>query len=87
MIGIVGRLYLLRDDLVTLWRALWHLETPLYLKAAILALAIYVISPVDLVPEFLLGLGLLDDVLIVTIVSRWIVSKLPDEVLYPVQQD
>lgn len=85
--GALTRLYQLRNDIVTLWRAFWHPATPLYLKAATLALVIYVVSPIDLVPEFLLGLGIIDDLVIVTFASRWIVSKLPDEVVFPTQPD
>lgn len=81
--GFLSRLYLLRNDIVTLWRAFWHTATPLYLKAATLGLVIYVLSPIDLVPEFLGLFGIVDDVLIVGFVSRWIVSRLPDDVRDP----
>ena len=40
------------------------------------AALIYVVSPLDLVPDFLIGLGLLDDVAIV----GWAMSRLKDEV-------
>ena len=40
------------------------------------AALIYVVSPLDLVPDFLIGLGLLDDVAIV----GWAMSCLKDEV-------
>ena len=78
--ALLGRIYLLRRDLIVLWRAFRHPETPLWLKAAMLALVAYMISPVDLVPEFLVLFGILDDVLIITFASRLIVSKLPDGV-------
>lgn len=83
--GIVARLFTLKNDLVILWRALWHAETPLYLRLAIIGLGVYVLSPIDIVPDVLLGLGVIDDFMIVTFASRWIVSKLPDEVVYPSQ--
>ncbi len=81
--GFLTRLYVLRNDIVTLWRAFWHVSTPLYLKAAMLGLVIYVISPIDLLPEFLGLFGIIDDVLIIGMATRWIVSRLPDEVRYP----
>lgn len=40
------------------------------------AAIIYVVSPIDIVPDFLVGLGLLDDVAIV----GWAMSKLGEEV-------
>ena len=84
MTALLGRLFLLRKDLVVLWRAFWHPLTPLWLKAAMLALVAYVVSPIDIVPDFLMLFGILDDVLIVTFASRWIVSKLPDAVYHDV---
>lgn len=77
--GILTRLYVLRNDVVTLWRAFWHPATPLYLKAAMLGLVVYVVSPIDLLPEFLGLFGIIDDLLILGMATRWIVSRLPDE--------
>ena len=43
------------------WRLLRDSRVPLFPKLIILAAAIYVISPVDLIPDVILGLGQLDD--------------------------
>lgn len=45
-----------------------------------LAIVAYVISPIDLVPDFLVGLGIVDDILLVAIAMNWLVGKLPKEV-------
>jgi uncharacterized membrane protein YkvA (DUF1232 family) len=50
-------------SITQLWPLLRDPRIPLWAKAAIPALAAaYVISPVDLIPDFLLGAGQLDDI-------------------------
>ena len=43
------------------WRLLWDKEVPLYLKTIPLAAFLYLVSPIDFIPDALLGLGQLDD--------------------------
>jgi uncharacterized membrane protein YkvA (DUF1232 family) len=66
-----------RHDLVRLWRAFFDARTPLYLKAAMIGAVAYLVSPFDLVPEFLLGFGLVDDLVLVPLVLSWIANRLP----------
>lgn len=66
-----------RHDLVRLWRAFFDARTPLYLKAAMLGAVAYLLSPIDIVPEFLLGFGLLDDLVVVPMILTWIANRLP----------
>jgi len=47
----------------------------------ILAL-IWVISPIDLIPEFLPIIGPLDDVVVVALVLRYVARRIPPEVLF-----
>ncbi len=47
----------------------------------ILAL-IWVISPIDLIPEFLPIIGPLDDVIVVALVLRYVARRIPPEVLF-----
>ena len=49
------------------WRLFRHPRVPLRLKAIPVLTALYVAHPFDLVPDFLLGFGQIDDLLIVTI--------------------
>ncbi len=69
----------LRGQLKALWRAFWHPETPFYLKALMVGLVIYLLLPIDIIPDFLLLFGLVDDVLIIVLVLNWILSRLPKE--------
>lgn len=74
---IFQRLMLFHRQLITLWRAFWHPLTPLYLKVITLLTALYVLSPFDLVPDFVPLLGWADDVIIMSFLVSWIVSRLP----------
>jgi uncharacterized membrane protein YkvA (DUF1232 family) len=70
----------LRGDLTMLWRALRHPGSPAWLKLGVAGLCLYLISPIDLVPDFIPFLGAVDDVLIVTFGVKWLLKKLPESV-------
>lgn len=72
-----------RGHLVTLWHAFWHPETPFYLKALMLAVIAYVLSPIDLMPDIFAVVGWLDDALLVAFAVEWIVSRLPQNRVMP----
>ena len=70
-----------QQRLGTLWHAFLHPKTPFYLKAVMVAVIVYLISPVDLMPDFFAIIGWIDDVLLVTLAMNWIMKRLPEEVL------
>jgi len=76
----VARLYTFRMEALTLWRAFWHPDTPLHLKAATLFAALYLVSPIDLVPDFIPFAGWIDDLVLVPLMVSWIVRLLPAHV-------
>jgi uncharacterized membrane protein YkvA (DUF1232 family) len=51
--------------------------TPLPLKLACLLLLGYLVSPFDLIPDFLLGLGWADDLVMLAFVVPWLERRLP----------
>ena len=51
-------------------------------KIAVLIALIWLISPIDLIPEFLPVIGPLDDVIVVALVLRYVGRKVPREVLF-----
>jgi uncharacterized membrane protein YkvA (DUF1232 family) len=71
------RILRFRNELVLLWRAFRAPETPMYLKVLMLAVPLYLVSPIDLVPDFIPIVGWLDDLVIVPLLVSWIVSLLP----------
>jgi len=60
--GIKNRL---STYLVALWKLFKHPDTPKPAKWIAIAVIAYALSPIDLIPDFIPVLGLLDDVIIV----------------------
>lgn len=69
---------LVRGDAKTLWRALRHPEAPFWLKAGAALLLLYLVSPIDLIPELTVPfLGLVDDLVLIPAAIRWMLNRLP----------
>ena len=56
-------------------------RVPRRAKAAVAVAALWVLSPLDLVPEFLPVIGPLDDVVVVAVALRYAARRVPREVL------
>ena len=56
-------------------------RVPWQAKAAVVGAGLWVLSPVDLLPEFLPVIGPLDDVVVVALVLRYAARRVPREVL------
>ena len=61
--------------MLALWLAARDARTPLFAKVLAGAVAAYALSPIDLIPDFIPVLGLLDDLLIVPL-GIWFAMKL-----------
>jgi len=71
----------LKAQLLTLWFARTHPDTPWYAKALAVLVAAYAFSPIDLIPDFIPVLGYLDDLIIVPL-GIWLSLRLiPQHVL------
>jgi uncharacterized membrane protein YkvA (DUF1232 family) len=66
-----------KGDARTLWFALQHPQAPGWLKIGTAAIVLYVISPIDLIPDVLPVVGLVDDLVIVPLAIRWLLGRLP----------
>ncbi len=66
-----------RGDGKRLWYALGHPQAPVWLKAGTAAIVLYLFSPIDLIPDMLPIVGVLDDLVIVPLALRWLLSRLP----------
>ena len=75
------RLLQFRTELTTLWRAFFAPETPVHLKALMLLIPAYLLSPIDLIPDFIPILGYLDDLILVPVGVWLVLSLIPPEVL------
>jgi uncharacterized membrane protein YkvA (DUF1232 family) len=67
-------------DALTLFSALSDPQMPRRLKAGVLALVIYVLSPIDLLPDFALMLGWADDLALLIVGIPWLAYRLPEAV-------
>lgn len=65
----------LKRDVVALWIAARDARTPLLAKILAGAVAAYALSPIDLIPDFIPIVGLLDDVIIVP-AGIWLTVRL-----------
>lgn len=67
----------LRGDARQLWFALRHPAAPGWLKLGTALLALYVLSPIDLIPDVLPLVGVVDDLVLVPLAIRWMLRRLP----------
>jgi uncharacterized membrane protein YkvA (DUF1232 family) len=56
-------------------------STPRSCKVALAGLAVWLASPIDLIPEFVPVIGPLDDIVVSAIVLRWVGRRVGDEAL------
>ena len=70
---------LLRGDARQLWFALRHPHAPVWLKWGTAAIALYLFSPIDLIPDVLPLVGMVDDLVLVPLAIRWMLKRLPPE--------
>ena len=71
---------LVRTDARRLWFALRHPAAPGWLKVGAALIVAYVISPIDLVPDVLPIIGVVDDFVLVPLAIRWLLNRLPREI-------
>lgn len=57
-------------------------RVPRSAKVAVAVAAVWVISPIDLIPEFLPVIGPLDDVVVVALALRYAARRVPRDVLF-----
>jgi uncharacterized membrane protein YkvA (DUF1232 family) len=72
-----AKLKRLRVYLVALWKLARHPEAPRAAKWIALAVIAYAVSPIDLIPDFIPVLGLLDDLVIVPLGVALVVWMTP----------
>ncbi len=71
---------LVKSDARLIFRALKHPMSPQWLKWGVAGVALYLVSPIDLIPDFIPILGVMDDIVIVPLALRWLLGKLPGNV-------
>ena len=72
---------LVRGDARRLWFALRHPQAPRWLKAGTALLLLYLVSPIDLIPDLAVPfLGIVDDLVLIPAAIRWMLNRLPPQV-------
>lgn len=80
MTRLLVRFATFRTELATLWRAFMAPETPWHLKALMLLVPAYLLSPIDLIPDLVPILGWVDDIVLIPMLVGWIVRMIPQPV-------
>lgn len=68
----------IKKDAKFYYRAFLHKDVPIVAKLAMIAVVVYTISPMDIIPGWILGLGVLDDLAIITIGVKYIKKLIPE---------
>jgi uncharacterized membrane protein YkvA (DUF1232 family) len=68
---------LVRGDARRLWYALRHPDAPVWLRPATALLLLYLVSPLDLIPDALPIIGVVDDLVLLPLAVGWMLSMLP----------
>jgi uncharacterized membrane protein YkvA (DUF1232 family) len=64
------------------WRLFTDRRVPLRAKAVLIAAILYILHPVDLLPDLLFPfLGVLDDLTILLLAARWFIALCPPDVV------
>ena len=71
---------LVRGDARRLWYALRHPAAPGWLKVGTALIVAYVLSPIDLIPDVLPVLGVVDDLVVVPLAIRFLLDRLPRDI-------
>jgi uncharacterized membrane protein YkvA (DUF1232 family) len=71
----------LERDTHAVYLAAFDPRVPWYAKALALAIAAYAFSPIDLIPDFIPVVGLIDDLVIVPLGIALVVGMIPDAVM------
>ena len=69
-----------RGDARLLLRAWKHPGAPGWLKPAVLLMGLYLVSPIDLIPDTIPLLGWVDDLVLIPLAMRFVLDRLPTRV-------
>lgn len=67
----------LKSDVIAIYFALKHPQTPLYAKIFAAVIIGYALSPIDLIPDFVPVLGYLDDVILLPMGTALAIRLIP----------
>ncbi|WP_293995237.1 YkvA family protein [Sphaerotilus sp.] len=68
---------LVKVDARVLWYALQHPQSPRWLKVGVVGMVAYLLSPIDLIPDVIPVIGVVDDLVLIPLAMRWLLKRLP----------
>ncbi len=71
----------IKRDVHALYLAAHDPRVPWYVKAIAIAVAVYALSPIDLIPDFIPVLGLLDEAILVPLAIKAMVRLIPPAIM------
>ncbi len=77
----------LRGDVRRVWHAMGHPHTPRWFKLGVLGVVAYLVSPIDLVPDVLPIVGVMDDLVLAPLALRWLLAQLPEHIRQHAERD
>jgi uncharacterized membrane protein YkvA (DUF1232 family) len=69
------------------WRLLWDRRVPLWPKLLPLATLAYILSPIDVIPDVIVGLGQLDDLALLLLATQVFTMICPRAVVDAIRQE
>jgi len=69
-----------KEQILVLYFGLRHESTPLYAKFPVIFSIVYLVSPIDLIPDFIPFVGYIDDMIIVPLLMSVSLRLLPEQV-------
>jgi len=69
------------SQLRLVWFLFWDRDVPIYLKLLPVLAIIYALSPIDLIPDVIIGLGQLDDLTMLLVGGKVFIELAPPQVV------
>jgi uncharacterized membrane protein YkvA (DUF1232 family) len=79
--GLKERARQLKSEVHALYLAARHPRTPWYAKLFLVAIVGYALSPIDLIPDFIPVLGLVDEIILLPFAIALAVKMIPPDVI------
>jgi uncharacterized membrane protein YkvA (DUF1232 family) len=69
-----------KEKIALLISAMGDKRTPWYAKAIVVLTLAYIISPIDIIPDFIPVIGLLDEIILIPVTYNIVVKLIPESV-------
>ncbi len=69
----------IKNDIVLLYRAFRHPDVSINIKLAMIWIILYIIAPIDILPDWILWFWLIDDLGIIILVVKRIKKNIPQK--------